>query len=339
MKLKSKMLLLAICAMLSTTMIVAPAFSGPPYYHEEGNVNYPGSYFESTYIAKGIGIDDYVTTVDPALLMRSAATTPGIPWGVGWGLFNPDADITNDWIIDIFDAIVIANNFGRNYHYSPFVTEPGVPKVIVEAPTQAIKIGEQFTVYIAIEDAQGLNFFEFTLSWNPELLKVISVANGDFLSTAMNIWGLLRTGYLYAGRVGGMYDVDSGSGVLAVVTFECLEIGIPTLDLSSRLFDIDLNAMPHQDIDGTVSCGTAQDRIQRLIETIKSWNLNKGTERSLVSKLEDVLHLLEIGNGNGAIHKLTDFINEVEALRGDKLTNEQADYLVFEAQIIIELIE
>jgi hypothetical protein len=338
LKLKSKVVLFAICIMLSATMIVAPSFSGPPYYHEEGNVNYHGSYFESTYVAKGIGVDDYITVVDLALESKSYGMCSNEPWGVGLGLYNPDADITNNGKVDMADIGISVKHFGLNYYYSPFVTEPGVPKVVVKAPTQPIKIGDQFAVYITIEDVEGLNGFEFTLSWNPQLLKAISVANGDFLPTiTMDVTGLLRIGYLYAARI-AQYDVDSGSGVLAVVTFECLKIGICTLDLSSRLFNITLNSMPHQDIDGTVLCGTAEDRTQRLIETIKSWNLDKGTEGSLVSKLKDALHLLDMGNENGAIHKLTDFIDQVEALRGKKLTNEQADYLVSEAQIIIELI-
>lgn len=53
--------------------------------------------------------------------------------------------------------------------------------------------------------------------------------------------------YQLLGKYGDDYNVESGSGVLAVVTFECLEIGISSLDLSSRLFDIDLNPMPLKD--------------------------------------------------------------------------------------------
>jgi len=78
--------------------------------------------------------------------------------------------------------------------------------------------------------------------------------------------------------------------------------------------------------------------IDALIETIETWNLPKGTEKSLTSKLDNVVHLLNKGNENGGIHKLMDFINQVEALREKKLTNEQADYLTSEAQRILNLI-
>ena len=90
--------------------------------------------------------------------------------------------------------------------------------------------------------------------------------------------------------------------------------------------------------DGVVTMVTPQYLTQKLIETIETWNLPEGTESSLSKKLEDVLHLLKMGNENGAIHKLRDFINHVEAIRGKKLTNEQADQLVAEAQRIMEVI-
>jgi len=76
-----------------------------------------------------------------------------------------------------------------------------------------------------------------------------------------------------------------------------------------------------------------------LVRTVLSWNLPKGTENSLTSKLKGALHLLDIGNENGAIHKLMELINQAEALRDKKLINEQADYLISEAQKIIDLIE
>jgi len=81
------------------------------------------------------------------------------------------------------------------------------------------------------------------------------------------------------------------------------------------------------------------EAVNELLETIQTWNLPEGTENSLTTKLEDTLHLLDIGNENGATHKLMDFISQVGALRGKKLTHEQADYLISEAQRIIDLIK
>ena len=77
---------------------------------------------------------------------------------------------------------------------------------------------------------------------------------------------------------------------------------------------------------------------QELIETIETWNLHKGTENSLKAKLKAAIHMLDMGKEDGAIRKLTAFINRVEMLREKTLTNEQADYLIAEAQTIVNLI-
>ena len=84
---------------------------------------------------------------------------------------------------------------------------------------------------------------------------------------------------------------------------------------------------------------STQTMIKTLIRTIGFSDLPKGTENSLTSKLEGAIHLLDKGNENGAIHKLMDFINQVEALRGKKLPNDKADCLISEAQRIIDLTE
>jgi len=77
---------------------------------------------------------------------------------------------------------------------------------------------------------------------------------------------------------------------------------------------------------------------QELIETLETLNLPKGTENSLKAKLKVAIHMLDMGKEEGAIHKLSVFINRVEMLREKTLTNEQADYLIAEAQRIRHLI-
>jgi len=81
-----------------------------------------------------------------------------------------------------------------------------------------------------------------------------------------------------------------------------------------------------------------EEATQELIETIETWNLPKGTENSLKAKLKATVHMLDLGKEEGAIRKLTAFNNRAEMLREKTLTNEQADYLISEAQRIIDLI-
>jgi parallel beta-helix repeat protein len=127
--------------------------------------------------------------------------------------------------------------------------------------------------------------------------------------------------------------------------------------------DVDLYSGPYQNETGSdgigdtpyIIYGTNQDNYplmepwslkpsspveatQELIETIKTWNLSKGAENSLISKLDNAIHQLNKGNENVAINKLTVLMSQIEALRDKKLTSNQADYLLAEAQRIIDLI-
>ena len=98
------------------------------------------------------------------------------------------------------------------------------------------------------------------------------------------------------------------------------------------------------DIDITLTAvytpvSTPLEALEELIETIETWNLPKGTENSLRAKLKVAIHMLDMEKEDGAIRKLTAFINRVEMLREKTLTNEQADELISEAQRIIDLIK
>jgi parallel beta-helix repeat protein len=78
--------------------------------------------------------------------------------------------------------------------------------------------------------------------------------------------------------------------------------------------------------------------IDDLITTVESYNLQQGINNSLDAKLEAAQHALTAANAgqrNDAVNKLEAFINEVEAQRGEKLTDEQADELVTHANNII----
>jgi parallel beta-helix repeat protein len=78
--------------------------------------------------------------------------------------------------------------------------------------------------------------------------------------------------------------------------------------------------------------------IENLIEYIENMGLDYGIENSLVSKLKNALKSLENGQYNTAMNQLSAFINEVEALRGKKLTGEEANVLIAEVSAIIDKI-
>jgi WD40 repeat protein len=87
-----------------------------------------------------------------------------------------------------------------------------------------------------------------------------------------------------------------------------------------------------------VSVVTLCQAIDDLIEIVESMNLQNGVDNSLDSKLEnakDALDSLKANEGQTVINKLNAFINEVEAQRDKKLTDDQADILVEVCQWII----
>lgn len=76
--------------------------------------------------------------------------------------------------------------------------------------------------------------------------------------------------------------------------------------------------------------------IENLIDDIEAMDLHHGLENSLTNKLMNVIQSIGYGWIDDAINQLNAFINQVEAQRDKKLTDEQADYLVAAAQNIID---
>ncbi len=77
---------------------------------------------------------------------------------------------------------------------------------------------------------------------------------------------------------------------------------------------------------------------EELIALVESTDLPQGIKNSLIAKLEGAEEAIQRGQQNVAINKLNSFINEVEAQRGKKLTDQQADELVGYAEDIISSI-
>jgi len=76
-----------------------------------------------------------------------------------------------------------------------------------------------------------------------------------------------------------------------------------------------------------------------LIIQVRGLDLPTGIENSLVSKLENAIDSIQKGQTNAAVNELEGFINEVEAQRGKKISEADADELIVAAQYIIAVIE
>ena len=87
-----------------------------------------------------------------------------------------------------------------------------------------------------------------------------------------------------------------------------------------------------------VTVRSPDEAIDDLEDLVDSMGLHGGTTNSLTSKLQNAKQSLMNGQANAALNLLQAFINQVNAQRGKKLTDAQADELIAEAQRIIDAI-
>ena len=87
-----------------------------------------------------------------------------------------------------------------------------------------------------------------------------------------------------------------------------------------------------------INIQTPSEAIQDLVNLIETFNLQQGIDNSLDAKLgaaQNALSDVNQNNNQAAINALQSFINAVEAQRGNRITNEQANQLIAAAQAII----
>ena len=87
------------------------------------------------------------------------------------------------------------------------------------------------------------------------------------------------------------------------------------------------------------STATPQELLEALLQTVIDLNLQQGIENSLDAKIDAVSKALDDLNENNDIascNTLDAFINAVEAQRGGKISEDDADTLVAAAQQILE---
>jgi PKD repeat protein len=86
----------------------------------------------------------------------------------------------------------------------------------------------------------------------------------------------------------------------------------------------------------TLQVSNPAQATEMLVEDVEDMELPGGLESSLSSKLNNAIVSMDKGRDNAAVNKLEAFKNQVEAQRGKKLTNEQADELLRKIQWVID---
>jgi hypothetical protein len=93
----------------------------------------------------------------------------------------------------------------------------------------------------------------------------------------------------------------------------------------------------------------AVSRLENLIEeiqkslfqqgfTIREHSVEYADETSLIKKLENAIHSIELENINAAIHEIMAFQNEVQAQKGEKIPADLADDWINKAEQIIRIL-
>ena len=78
--------------------------------------------------------------------------------------------------------------------------------------------------------------------------------------------------------------------------------------------------------------------IEEINELVTIGDLNNGIGNSLISKLNESVKAINKGNSNSAINQLEAFINQVNALKGKKLSPENSDEILERVQKIIDVL-
>ena len=242
-----------------------------------------GHHSASTYAPVEIGIMTYNSAdmsgeIDEFRIWNIARTQEEIKASMHTTLKGDDAGLIGYWNFDNGTA----KDRSNNRHNGTLIGNAAIievpPTVILE--DRIANPEAQFTMDIPINFAEGLSQFNFDLKFDPSLLQVVRVEEGDFLSHGSNddtLWknpqvdnqsGVIRN---VECRLTGKAGVAENSGVLATVTFKSIREGNCNVNLQNlRLLGKkrqkiiaqtqggSIVAFPHGTISGTVRDAESQ---------------------------------------------------------------------------------
>lgn len=137
------------------------------------------------------------------------------------------------------------------------------PFVWLDTPSDSPAVGDTFKIGLIGDDFTDLYSFNFTVSYDPTLLRGISVEEGTLLSSCGTTFFIPGTIDDAAGNISftgntllGAIDGATGSGSLATLQFEALSQGVTFLELSDLTFvDSFYNEIAVGYADGLLSIG------------------------------------------------------------------------------------
>jgi len=153
--------------------------------------------------------------------------------------------------------------------------------------------------------------------------------------------GILRvSGYMHTNTVLsgvatiGSYEPDIIRGWMDQFIGQIDEVAIFNRALSAE----EIQQQYQDGLNGEGYCPDTLAGLQQVINTLPKDVLSDTIKNSLTSKVDNALKSLDKGEDGAAINMLNAFINQVEAQRGKKISEEAADMLIAYANNIISKI-
>lgn len=285
-----------------------------------------------------------VAALAPCLPVASIAATQVYDLKADWSdTQNPNGT----WSYRQGDNLLINNPF-------PWAAASGNPYglVAIARATEAvvvpgsIALGDIFVILTDPTSGEG----EVTLRWTAPANGTINVS-GDSWGTGFD-WTLKHNGSALSSgeswRVSTTrdlpYQFSSGSGGATALQNIAAQAGDRVeMVLSTYIFSFGDFVPDALNFTITLTTDSVDPvaAIEALAITVFEMNLQNGIENSLDSKLDAAVAALvdaNFNNDGAACNSLAAFINAVEAQRGNKLTNAQADQLIASAQEIQALL-
>jgi len=133
------------------------------------------------------------------------------------------------------------------------------PTINVSPPTKAVLVGESFTIYVNLDNAQNLYGYEIWLSFDNTKINATALGYNNYLNEPTLEWPTYidnAHGYVTLAR-SSCYPASGKSGSspppLATIQFEAISVGISQMHLyDTRLVNDQAMPISHTTIDGTV---------------------------------------------------------------------------------------
>jgi hypothetical protein len=188
------------------------------------------------------------TLISPEIpIQQTAVVPPGAP--------VPSPNTTNTSTAPPTAAAAAPPSSGTNPRVVPIEAVPSTPvpqtsappaQVIVSAPTAAMQVGgPAYTVPVTITGVQQVGTVTLTLTYNPAVLKAVSVNQGTFLQQG----GLTTTFAPKIDATAGRIDIAisrpagangaSGTGLVAAISFQAVAAGSSTVAVSGVVLTAD----------------------------------------------------------------------------------------------------